>query len=271
MSRPPSLRLLRAFLLIGAAQGYAIGLTGLLRPESIVGFPLESTPLNARFVASFYLAGAIGLTLSALGRRAGDMRVLLVAFSVVTVLLLVVTIGYWSEFKSDGVPYPWLVSYIVDPVVGGALIVWFGLWTVRSPRLRGAGLLFVVEAAVLGGLGVLMLAAPDTAIDLWPWKLTGVLARLYGAIFVAFGLGAILAAQERRPRATMPFAATSLVLSVCGLATYGLHRSRFDGSTATGVWLVAHGLATAAFAVAFLAALRSPAGVGADSAAALEG
>jgi hypothetical protein len=268
---PRTLRLLRTFLLVGAVQGYAIGLTGLLRPASIVGFPLESTALNARFVASFYLAGAIGLTLSALGRRADEMRVLLVAFTVVTLLLLAVTIGNWSEFTSDGVPYPWLVSYIVDPVVGVAFIVWLRLWAVQAPRLRGAGPLFVIEAAAFGGLGLLMLAAPEVAIDAWPWRVTETLARLYGAIFVALGLGAILAAQERRPRATIPFVGTSLVLAVCGLANYALHTSRFDGSTATGIWLVAHGLATVAFAVALGNAGRSPAGVHTDSAVALEG
>src|SRR5205807_4622439 len=101
------MRWLRAFLLVGAAQGYAIGLTGFVKPASIVGFPLETTPLNDRFVASFYLAGAIGLTLTALARRSDDMRVLLTAFSFVTLVLLVVTLAYWSEFTAKRVPYPW--------------------------------------------------------------------------------------------------------------------------------------------------------------------
>jgi hypothetical protein len=251
------LRLLRAFLLVGAAQGYAIGLTGLLKPESIVGFPLETTPLNDRFVASFYLAGAIGLTLSALARRAADMRVLLTAFSFVTVLLLAVTIGYWSEFTTDGIPYPWLISYSVDPILGSALIVWLGLWSTEPPRLRGLGLLFLLEAAAFIGLGGLLLGAPGTAIDAWPWLLTTILARLYGSIFIALGLGALLAAQERRAEATIAFLGTSLVFAVCGLVTYALHRSRFDGSTATDVWLAAHGLATVAFGIAIFSAVRS--------------
>lgn len=262
---------LRTFLLIGAVQGYAIGVTGLLTPGSIVGFPLETTPLNTRFVASFYLAGAIGLTLSALGRRGDEMRVLLIAFSVVTALLLGVTIVYWSDFTVDGVPYPWLVSYIFEPVVGGVLILWLGLSPWRPTRLGGARLLLALEAAALGGLGALMLAAPRAVIDVWPWKLSEILARLYGAIFIALGFGAIIAIWERRPRATMPFLATSLVLAVCCLAIYPLHRSRFDGSTATGVWLVVTGLATIAFAVALGAAVRPSGRVPTESAVALEG
>jgi hypothetical protein len=253
-----SLWLPRTFLVIGAVQGFAIGITGLLTPGSVLGFPLETTPLNTRFVASFYLAGAIGLALSALGRRPSEMRVLLIAFTVVTVLLLAVTLGYWDEYTADGVPYPWLVSYIVEPVLGAFIIVRLRLWSAPPPQLRGPGALFVAEALLLGGLGVLLLAAPGTAIDLWPWGLTAVLSRTYGAIFVALGLGALLAAQATRRKETVPFIATSLVLAACGLLDYALHHSRFDGSAATDVWLAIHGVATVAFALALGAALRSP-------------
>jgi hypothetical protein len=250
-------RLLRAFLLVGAVQGFAIGLSGLLTPASIVGFPLATTPLNARFVASFYLAGAIGLTLTALARRADDTRVLLTAFSFVTVLLLATTIAYWSEFTANGVPYPWLISYVVDPILGGALILRFRLWSTQPLGRRGVGLVFLVEAAAFAGLGVLLLVAPDAAIDVWPWHLTVVLARLYGSIFIALGLGAVLAARETRAAAIVPFLATSLVFSLCSLAIYALHHSSFDGSAATGVWLAAHAVGAIAFGAALLSATRS--------------
>lgn len=252
-------RVLRAFLFVGAVQGYAIGLTGLLTPASIVGFPLETTPLNDRFVASFYLAGAIGLTLTALAGRADEMRVLTVAFSVVTLLLLVVTIGYWSEFTNDGVPYPWLISYIVDPVLGCALIVALRLWSNASPpRYRGVGLVLLVEAAAFCVLGVVLLAAPNAAIDAWPWHLTAILARTYGAIFVALALGALLAARESRAAALVPFLTTSFVFAVSGLAVYAVHHSRFDGSIATGVWLGAHAAGTIVFGAALAVVIRAP-------------
>jgi hypothetical protein len=95
---------LRAYLLVGAVQGLAIGLTGLLQPAHVVGFPLATTPLNTRFVAGFYLAGATGLILSAATRRAIDTRIFLVGFVVVTGLLLAATIWYWSTYTIGGVP-----------------------------------------------------------------------------------------------------------------------------------------------------------------------
>ncbi len=242
-------RLLRVFLVVGAVQGYAIGLTGMIRPASIVGFPLETTPLNDRFVTSFYLAGATGLLLTALASRVADTRVLTSAFTFVTLILLVVTLAYWSEYTAGGVPYPWLISYIVEPVVGAVLIVSLRLWTTAPPRR----LLFLVEAAALGALGVFLLAAPHAAIRAWPWTLTVVLARTYGSIFLALALGALLAARETRAAAVVPFLTTSFVFAVCGLVVYALHRSRFDGSTATVVWIGAN----AAGAVAFGAALAA--------------
>jgi hypothetical protein len=263
-------RLLRAFLFVAAVQGYAIGLTGLIRPASILGFPLETTPLNARFVASFYLAGAIGLTLTALARRVDEMRVLTSAFTLVTLLLLVVTVAYWSEYTTDGVPYPWLVSYIVDPIVGAVLIVVLRLWSHERLRRDGVGLVLLAEAAVFGGLGLLLLAAPRAAMDLWPWHLTAVLARTYGAIFVALGVGALLAARERQPPALVPFLTLSFVFAACGLAIYAVHHSRFDGSTATVVWVAANALAAATFATALAAVHRRAAEVPPGVAAPLE-
>src|SRR6516162_4600273 len=143
IASPP---LLRVFLLLGAAQGFAIGLTGFIRPKHIVGFPLATTPLNDRFAASFYLAGAIGLTLSACSRRAWDTRVLVTAFGFVTTLLLATTIGYWSEFTATRVPYAWLVSYIVDPIGAVIAIVALHLWSTERPRTDTLGALFVGEA-----------------------------------------------------------------------------------------------------------------------------
>lgn len=263
-------RLARVFLIVGAAQGYAIGLTGLARPASIVGFPLATTPLNDRFVASFYVAGAIGLTLTALAPRATDMLVLLSAFSVVTLLLLAVTVGYWSDFTADGVPYPWLVSYIVDPVVGGALILALRPWPRTMSAQRGVRLVLLCEAAVFCALGLMLVAAPGAAIDVWPWHLTAILARVYGMIFLGLALAALLAANESRAAALVPFLATSLVFAVGGLAVYGIHRSRFDGSIATGVWLAAHIVGTIAFAVTLLAVARGPTHAHADVAALAE-
>ena len=97
---------------------------------------------------------------------------------------------YWSDFTADGVPYPWLVSYIVDPVVGAVALWSLGLARPAVPgdapaecHLRGD------PRGVRDSRRVLLLF-PDTAVAHWPWKLTAILARVYAAIFIAFALGA---------------------------------------------------------------------------------
>ena len=71
-----------------------------------IGFPLATTTLNTRFVASFYLAGATGLIASAAARRAVDTRIFVVGFVAVTALLLTATVWYWSTYTAGRHPLP---------------------------------------------------------------------------------------------------------------------------------------------------------------------
>jgi hypothetical protein len=87
----------RAYLLIGTAQGMVLGVTGLLAPAELQ-VPLRVTPLNARFVAALYTAAALGLLLSALVRHRRDAQVFVVGFGLATTLIAIVTVLHWSEF-----------------------------------------------------------------------------------------------------------------------------------------------------------------------------
>jgi hypothetical protein len=247
---------LRAYLLIGAAQGLAIGLTGMFRPAHVVGFPLLTTSLNTRFVASFYLAGATGLIASALVRRAIDTRIYVFGFVAVTALLLVATLWYWSTYTADGVPYPWLLSYILEPIAGVAVIRVLHLERAARPGGYRLTPVFTAQAVVFGLLGIVLATAPSLAVRMWPWALTAVLARTYAAIFLAFALGAALAAHERRPEAVRPFALSSLVLVAAAAAASLLHHAKFDGGPSTWVWAAALAAGIAGFTIAAAASLQ---------------
>lgn len=248
---------LRAYLLLGAAQGLAIGLTGLFRPAHVVGFPLATTPLNTRFVASFYLAGAAGLIASAAARRAIDTRIFVVGFVAVTALLLGATLWYWSTYTASGVPYPWVTSYVLEPIAGAAILWHLRLRRAAEPGRHRLSLVFLAQAAVFGALGAVLAAAPGFAVRVWPWALTAVLARTYAAIFLAFALGAALAAHESRPPAVRAFALSSLVLVACTAAVSLVHRAKFDGGLSSWVWVAGLATGLAGFAVASAASLRA--------------
>jgi hypothetical protein len=247
---------LRAYLVVGALQGLAIGLTGMFRPAHVVGFPLATTPLNTRFVASFYLAGAAGLIASAAVRRAIDARIYVFGFIAVTTLLLIATLWYWSTYTADGVPYPWLLSYILEPIAGIAIIRALHLEHPARPGRHSLTPVFLAQAALFGLLGIVLAAAPSLAVRMWPWALTAVLARTYAAIFLAFAAGAALAAGERRPEAVRPFALSSLVLVGAAAIASLLHHAKFDGGPSTWVWAAALAAGIVGFTAAGAASLR---------------
>jgi hypothetical protein len=247
---------LRAYLLIGAVQGLAIALTGLFRPAHVVGFPLPTTPLNTRFVASFYMAGAAGLIASAIVRRAVDARIFLFGFVAVTALLLIATVWYWSTYTAGGIPYPWTVSYVLEPIAGLVILRALHLGRPAQPGRHRLSGVFVAQAVVFGVLGVILAATPSLAVRMWPWALTAVLARTYAAIFLAFALGAALAANESRRQAVRPFALSSLVLvATAGVASL-VHHARFDGGPSTWVWAAGLAAGLAGFTIASAASLR---------------
>jgi hypothetical protein len=163
---------------------------------------------------------------------------------------------YWSDFTFNGVPYPWLVSYIVDPIVGVAALWALGL---SRPAVPGTHRLTAIYAAILvvfGILGVVLLLFPDTAVAHWPWKLTAILARVYAAIFIAFALGAGLAAFERRRQAVLPFTLSSLTLVVLIALASLIHRDRFVPGAAPWTWGIGLGLGIALLALATASLLR---------------
>jgi hypothetical protein len=246
---------LRAYLLLGAVQGLAIGLTGLFRPAHVVGFPLATTPLNTRFVASFYLAGATGLIASAAARRAVDTRIYVVGFIAVTALLLLATVWYWSTYTANGIPYPWTTSYVLEPIAGLLILLRLRLMRPARPGRHRLSPVFAAQAAVFGLLGVVLAVAPGTAVRLWPWALTAVLARTYAAIFLAFALGAALAAGEARPAAVRPFALSSLMLVASTAVVSLVHHAKFDGGPSTWVWAAGLAAGLLGFATASAASL----------------
>jgi hypothetical protein len=246
----------RAFLLLGAVQGVAIAITGLVRPADVVGFPLSTTPLNVRFVACFYLAGAAGLLASMVAGEVVDTRIYLAGFTAVTALLLAATIWYWSTYTDGGVPYPWVGSYVIEPVVGLAAIATLGLWRPARPGRHRMSLVYEVQAVAFAVLGVVLAAAPGTAVRMWPWALTSVLARTYAAIFLAFALGAALASRERRSQAVRPFALSSLVLVGATAVVSLVHHAKFDGGPSTYAWGVALAAGLAGLTAAVISTLR---------------
>jgi hypothetical protein len=213
--------------------------------------------LNARFIAALYLGGGVTILLAALVRRAVDARIALYAFDVITALVLVMTFVYWPRFTVDGVPWLWMTTYVVDPVLATVAILALGLVRPAEPGRHRLSALFAAEAVVFGACGLALLLAPDAVLEGWPWTLTRLLARVYAAFFIAFAVGAALSARERRAEALRPFAGGSLALLVLTLGVSLLHLARFDHGGIRWLWFTIHVLGVALFGYAIVT-LRRP-------------
>ncbi len=246
------------FLLVNVVQDFGLGLSGLLFPAHIL-IPLKGvSPLNARFVGSLYLGGGIVILCAALVRRSADTRIALYSLFVITALVLAMTLAYWTKFTVAGVPKLWMLTYVIDPIVVPVSIVALGLIRPAQPGWHRLTPLFMAEAVVLGGAGIALLLARGGVLTAWPWTLTRLLARVYAAFFLAFAVGALVAAYERRPAAVRPFLIGSLALLVFSLATSLLHLERFHHGPARWLWFTLHvlGLALFSFGLARLARAR---------------
>jgi hypothetical protein len=245
---------LRIFFFVNVLQDLALG-SGLIVPESIP-FPLAVTPLNARFIGALYLAAAVGMVLSALVRDRRDTRIIVISFGLVSVLVMIVTILYWADFTARRIPMLWLVTYTVDPIVTAALVVSWKLWHPAIPGRHALSRLLLAEFVLLGVMGHFSLLAPGPAVDLWPWKITPLLAQVYGAFLLTFAAGALLAAREARASAILPIVASSFALAVLVIVASAQHLPRFVPGAPTWIWFGGFTIAGIALGIGLFVLLR---------------
>jgi hypothetical protein len=148
-----------------------------------------------------------------------------------TGMLFVVSLFYLGEFDY-GRPQVWIWfgAYIVYPLIA----LWL-TWLHRNlpdepagPRLPGwvRGYL-LAQGGVVTVLALALLLAPGFMASVWPWKITQLLAQLYSAPFLSYGLGSLLLGRSRAwseiwvaMTATFLFALGVLVASLLHLALF---------------------------------------------------
>jgi len=103
-------------------------------------------------------------------------------------------------------------------------------------------------------LALALLAAPGAMSTVWPWKITPLLAQLYSAPFLSYGLGSLLLATRRTWLETRIALAAMWVFALGVLLASLIHNALFAlSSPATWLWFASFVLAT--FALAFLGVL----------------
>lgn len=246
---------IRAFFVLVLIQALSIG-RALIWPELIAeNLPWPASPLNARFIAALYWMGAISALLCAVAGSYAEVRISLIEIGVITGGLLLLTLPHLAEFAPATFPYRWLILYAIDPLLAG-LILWRMRGRAAPPGRNPLAPLLLGYAAALGLAGIVLLAAPALAAQLWPWALPPILGQVYSVFFLTFALGGLLAAREPGWAGVWVYAAANLtmLLLIAGVSLY--HADRFKTGPPTWIWYAVCAVGIAAFAAIIARGLR---------------
>jgi hypothetical protein len=230
----------RAVLWLAAAQALLL-LLALVQPSQVnLLVPWPASPLNARFIASLYVALGVGVVLSSLARGFREMRIVLVGIGVATALLLVLTLVRMAAHPHELPRFPlfWLLFYVIDPLLVALVFLRLGWGGADPPGATPPRALWFVEAVLFGAAGLVLLLLPAVARSLWPWTITEPQSQLYSAFFITLAVASLLAARERSWAGVrwLVFMIAFLALLVLGVSL--IHLPRFTSGGATVAWMV---------------------------------
>jgi hypothetical protein len=221
------------------------------RAEPDYAWPI-APPVSAAFMGAGYLAGFVAAALSLRARHWRSMHSLVWPLVILSLGLLFATLVHADRFRWEEPPaWLWTIVYAMIPPLGAYL--WIRQVRVRSatppadPRLRWPRRLSWPLGALFVILGVLLLVAPGSVIDGWPWTLTPLLGRAFGSWYLLMGtLLLFAAATVARPHEAPIPHATVATWSALTLLLPLLHDDSVrssGGRLALGV--VVHALALA--------------------------
>jgi hypothetical protein len=179
-------------------------------------------------------------------------------------LMLIATVIHWDRFNHGGAPalaaiafYAWTIVYIASPFA--VFAIW---WRNRAtdPRTPAADDPCVPSSALLSArafavcalaIGSLFFLVPEIAIDIWPWQLTPLTARVLASLTVQVGVGALMLSVDPRWSTWQLIVQTFLVATA--LLLIGAIRAFGDLDTSNPLtWLYLSGLIGTACALFLL-------------------
>jgi hypothetical protein len=233
-----------------------VGAWGYFAPAQVdLALPWLIPPLHARFLGAMYLSGTTFMIGAMLAREWPAIRVVVPMISIWTGMLFIVSLFHLGEFDwGRRQTWIWFAAYLVYPLVAA----WIA-WRMRSHLEHGDGpplpntlrRYLIGQGLVATLLALFLLVLPGVAVRVWPWATTPLLAQIYSAPFLSYGLGSLYAARQTNYGevqiglvATFVFAAGVLLASL-------IHRALFSTAhLSTWLWFLGFGVATLALGIA---------------------
>ncbi|AGA32818.1 hypothetical protein TVNIR_1141 [Thioalkalivibrio nitratireducens DSM 14787] len=173
--------------------------------ERLFAWPI-GPQMNAMMLGATYLAGVLYFTAALFARRWQQIKFGLIPVASFAALMGVATILHWPAFNhSHPTTWIWVVLYATTPF----LVVGIWIRNTRSARLGPPQpddhtlpppvRLLVGIVGLVGVLASLLLfVTPTLMMEIWPWRLSPLTARVLAAQFVVFSLFALAAYLDPR-------------------------------------------------------------------------
>jgi hypothetical protein len=203
---------------------------------------------TALFMGAAYLAGGYWFFSLARGERWHHFAAYFPGITLFTAMLGIATIIGWEVFHHDQLTFiAWVFLYATTPFLIPALYL---LNRRTDPGTPEPGDLEVparirLAAGVLGAgmlaFALVIFCSPQVAIEIWPWQLSDLTARVIAAFIAAPGLGLVMLSRERRWSGWRPLVLHVVAGTALPLTAAGLGWSDFEDDA--GRWLYVAGLA----------------------------
>jgi hypothetical protein len=240
-----------------------VGIWGSFFPTRVdTAIPWLVPPLHARFLGALYFSAVVFTVGSILARYYAEVRIVAPVIAIWTGLLFVISLFYLGEFDYRHRPvWFWFGSYFLYPLIG----LWF-MWQDRSwhemipgPRLPLWGRRYLLaQGVIVATLALALLLTPDFMVAVWPWKITRLLAQMYAAPFLAYGLSSLVLSRRRTWLEARVLIIAAFVFA-CGVLLASLiHRGLFSSANAaTWLWFGGFLLATAMLGALSVQSIRA--------------
>jgi hypothetical protein len=213
-----------------------VGFWGMFLPGQVDrALPFMVPPLHARFLGAMYLSGATFMALCLAAREWAEARVVTPMIAIWTGTLGLVSLFHLAAFDwSRTQVWVWFVAYISYPLIAA----WIA-WQQRTETVCATGpemsfdlrLFLFMFGGLVTLLAICLLLAPTLMTALWPWKITPLLAHIYSAPFLSYGLGSLLAARQQKWREVRIVIYSTLVFTAGVLLASIHHAGLFDFQT----------------------------------------
>ncbi|MFZ0141927.1 MAG: hypothetical protein WAL70_12660 [Aeromicrobium sp.] len=210
-----------------------VGFWGYFVPSEVErAIPFSVPPLHARFLGAVYLSGLTIMIGGLLARSWREIRLVPILTALWTGGLCVISLFYLDRFDfATPQPWVWFAAYVIYPLIALGLA-----WRHRlvepaasATEVPGWARRYLVgQGVVLTAVAMGLLLAPGVLADVWPWPIDQLLAQIYSAPLLAYGVGSLLLARQRTLIETRVVVAGILVFTAGVLIASIIHRELFS-------------------------------------------